>query len=108
MLAFESVLDLEVTLSIDVNATKFVNLTIGSIALNGFNVTTDNLGGSVKSDEKNILYRLQGVIAVVQVAIQSVMSALHIRLPEFQLIDYSIKFDYQDGALGTGIMLTRK
>jgi len=93
-------------LGLQVNATKFVNLTISDINLEKFNVTTDNIG--VKKDEASILYKLQGVIAVIEATINSVLSALHIRLPELQTIDYQVAFDYQDGALGTGIKVASK
>jgi hypothetical protein len=93
-------------LGLQVNATKFVNLTISDINLEKFNVTTDNIG--VKKDEASILYKLQGVISVIEATINSVLSALHIRLPELQTIDYQVAFDYQDGALGTGMKVASK
>jgi hypothetical protein len=51
-------MDLDIALSLNINATKHVNLGIETLALSGFNVTQDNIGGSVKSDEEGILFRL--------------------------------------------------
>ena len=92
--AFESIMDLEIRLSIDVNATKNLNVSIDSITLNGFNVTLDNLGGSVKSDEANILYRLGSTMIFIEAAINHVISSHPIKLPEFQVFDYNVVFDY--------------
>ena len=105
---FTSLLDLDLELSIAVNETKFTNISITSLTMNGFNVTKDNLGGSVKSDEVGILYRLQGLLPVIEVAINHLLAGHAIKLPEFQVIDYTVKFDYQDGAFGTGLMVTPK
>jgi len=35
-------------------------------------------------------------------------SLITFRLPDFQVIDYTAKFDYQDGAFGIGLNLFRK
>ena len=52
VLAFNSILDLDLALSLGINATsKQVKLNIDSMKLTGFNVTQDNLGGGVKKDE---------------------------------------------------------
>ena len=56
--AFDSVLGVTVDLDFSVNATKFINITLDSMNVNSFNVTKDNIGGGVKEDEANILYRL--------------------------------------------------
>lgn len=78
------------------------------MTLTGFNVTKDNVGGGIKSDESGIEFRLAGSMIFVQAALNNVISKLQIVLPELNLIDYTIKFDYQDGALGTGILVTPK
>ncbi|TNV80078.1 hypothetical protein FGO68_gene16659 [Halteria grandinella] len=63
--AFESILDIDVALSLDINqTTNAVQVQLTNLTLSGFNVTVDNLGGSVKSDEAGILYRLGSVIPV--------------------------------------------
>jgi len=106
--AFTSLLDLDMELSIQVNATKHLNVTVEALTLNAFNVTKDNLGGSVAADEAGILYRLQGVMAAVEPVVNDILAAYPIQLPEFKLIDYSIRFEYQDGAFGTGLLVTPK
>ena len=93
-LVFESILSLDVSLYLDINDTKHVNLKFDKMALSGFNVTLDNLGGSIKSDEANILFRLGGVVSVVEAAINTIIAAIPIQLPELSVVDYSIKFDY--------------
>ena len=106
--AFTSLLDLDMELAIQVNATKFLNVTVEGLTLNAFNVTKDNVGGSVAADEASILYRLQGVMDAVEPVVNAILAAYPIQLPELSLIDYSIKFDYQDGAFGTGLLVTPK
>ncbi|TNV79668.1 hypothetical protein FGO68_gene2905 [Halteria grandinella] len=50
---------LDVALSLDINqTTNAVQVQLTNLTLSGFNVTLDNLGGSIKSDEAGILYRL--------------------------------------------------
>ncbi len=107
-IAFESILDLDIALALNINATKHVKLNIDSLSLSGFNVTKDNIGGSIKSDEDGIKYRLAGILTVVQATINTIISKLDIVLPELDLIDYIISFDYQDVAIGTGINVTKK
>jgi hypothetical protein len=106
--AFTSLMDLDLELSIQVNATKYTNVSVEALTLNAFNVTKDNLGGSVAADQASILYRLQGVMAAVEPVVNAILAAYPIKLPELSLIDYSIKFDYQDGAFGTGLLVTPK
>ena len=48
--AFDSLLNLNLGLALTVNATKHVNLSLDALNLNKFNVTKDNIGGSVKSE----------------------------------------------------------
>ena len=93
-LAFECIMDLGIQLSIDVNATKNVNVVIDSLALNAFNVTLDNLKGSVKNDESGILYRLAGSMGLINAAINHLIQSHPIKLPEFQVFDYTVAFDY--------------
>ncbi len=71
-------------------------------------MTQDNIGGAVKEDEHNILERLQTYEGLIEGATNSLLARHPIKLPEFQVIDYTVKFDYQDAALGTGIMVTKK
>jgi hypothetical protein len=78
------------------------------MALNGFNVTKDYIGGSVKGDESGIEFRLASSMLFVQAALNSVISRYPIVLPELELIDYMITLDYQDGAIGTGINVSKK
>lgn len=53
--AFTSLLDLDLELSMQVNATKHLNLEVKTLALNAFNVTQDNLGGAVIAEQEGIL-----------------------------------------------------
>lgn len=106
--AFTSLLDLDLELSLQVNATKYLNITVDGLTLNAFNVTKDNLGGEIAADQASILYRLQGVMAAVVPVVNAILEAYPIQLPELELIDYSIHFDYQDGAFGTGLHVTPK
>ena len=78
------------------------------MSLTGFNVTKDYIGGSIKSDEEGIFFRLASSMIFVEAALNTVISRNPIVLPEFDLIDYVISFDYQDSALGTGINVTKK
>ena len=50
VLAFSSILNLDAMALIAVNASKKVEINLNQVLLTGFNVTTDNLGGSVKAD----------------------------------------------------------
>ena len=93
-LAFESILDLDILLSLEITSTKLVNITIESIVLNGFNVTLDNLRGSVKNDEAGIKFRLTSSMGILQAAFNAIIRRHPVQLPEFQLIDYTVKFDY--------------
>lgn len=109
MVAFESVLDLDILLALGVNQTsKQIKINVDSLQLNGFNVTFDNLGGSVKKDESGIKYRLSGILAAIQGAINFLFKSVPINLPKFTLIDYTLEFDYQDSALGVGLNVLRK
>lgn len=105
---FDSVLDLDVKVAFSINATKFLAIHIDELQLSGFNVTIDNLNGSIKGDESGIKYRLQGILSTIEVVINSIFDNFHIQLPEMKVFDYSIKFQNQDGAFGTGIMVSRK
>lgn len=69
--AFQSRLSLDVDLFLDVNATKFTNISISTLSLTGFIVTKDNLGGSVLADEANIMSRLQTYLYLIEVGINS-------------------------------------
>ena len=93
-LVFESILDLDILLSIDVTSTKLVNITIESVVLNGLNVTLDNLSGNIKKDEAGIQFRLSSSMVIIQAAFNAIIRRHPIQLPEFQLIDYTVKFDY--------------
>ncbi len=109
MIAFESVLELDLLLDIGYNQTiKQIQLNVDDLQLNGLNVTVDNLGGSVKNDESGIKFRLSGVVPVIQREINMFLKNIPINLPEFTLIDYTLKFDYQDSALGLGLNVVRK
>ena len=106
--AFDSIMNLDIALELNINATKHVDLSINSLSLSGFNVTKDYIGGSIKSDEQGIFYRLSGSMIFIRAALNSIISGLNIVLPELNLIDYMISFNYQDSALGTGINVTKK
>lgn len=107
--AFESILDIDVGLSLEVNqTTNAVQVKLTNLTLSGFNVTVDNLGGSIKSDEAGILYRLGGIIAAIEAVMNTVLQNFPISLPQFKTLNYSVKFDYQDGAFGTGLLVTPK
>ncbi len=109
VIAFESVLELDLLLDIGYNQTiKQIQLNVDDLQLNGLNVTVDNLGGSVKNDESGIKFRLSGVVPVLQSEINMFLKNIPINLPEFTLIDYTLKFDYQDSALGLGLNVVRK
>jgi hypothetical protein len=56
--AFDAILDLYAYVDLEVNSTKYFNISVDGIDLHSFNVTMDNLGGAVKADEANILARL--------------------------------------------------
>lgn len=106
---FESILDIDVALSLDINqTTNSVKMQLTNLTLSGFNVTVDNLGGSIKSDQAGILYRLGGIISAIEAVMNAVLANYPINLPEFNAFKYSVKFDYQDSAFGTGIMITPK
>ena len=106
--AFDSIMNLNIALELNINATKHVDLSINSLSLSGFNVTKDYIGGTIKSDEQGIFYRLSGSMIFIRAALNSIISGLNIVLPELNLIDYMISFNYQDSALGTGINVTKK
>jgi hypothetical protein len=107
-IAFNSILNLNLALALNINATKHVHLNIDSLSLSGFNVTQDFIGGSVKSDEQGIYFRLSSAMIFVQAALNNVISRFPIVLPELDLIDYMISFNYQDSALGAGINVSKK
>ena len=106
--AFDSIMNLDLALAFCVNATKHVDLSINSLSLTGFNVTKDYIGGGVKSDEQGIFYRLSSSMIFIRAALNGIISRFNIVLPELDLIDYMISFDYQDSALGTGINVSKK
>ena len=106
--AFDSIMNLDLTLAFSINSTKHVDLSINSLSLSGFNVTKDYIGGGVKSDEQGIFYRLSSSMIFIRAALNGIISRFNIVLPELDLIDYMISFDYQDSALGTGINVTKK
>lgn len=106
--AFNSIMNLDLALAFSINATKHLNLNIESLSLTGFNVTQDFIGGSVKSDEQGIFYRLSSSMIFIQAALNHLISSYPIVLPELDLIDYIISFDFQDSALGTGINVSKK
>jgi hypothetical protein len=106
--AFESVLDLDVDLTFSVNATKYLKINVDELMITKFNVTQDNLGGQIKSDEGGIEYRLNTILGTIEIFMNDLFNSLNLRLPELNLIDYSVKFDVQDGALGTGLLITKK
>jgi hypothetical protein len=106
--AFDSIMNLDLALAFSINATKHVDLSINSLSLTGFNVTKDYIGGGVKSDEQGIFYRLSSSMIFIRAALNGIISRYNIVLPELDLIDYMISFDYQNSALGTGINVTKK
>ena len=109
VVAFESVLDLDILMALSVNQTnRKIIANVDGLQLTGFNVTTDNLGGSIKKNEENIHFRLSGVMVVIQGVINSIISLLPTVLPDFSLIKYTMAFDYQDGGFGIGINVSRK
>jgi hypothetical protein len=109
LIAFESLLDLDLLIALGLNQTaREMTLNIDSLDITRFNVTVDNLGGSVKNDEAGILFRLQSVEAVLSAAINHLLSSHPIPLPELNLIDYTLKFDPQDAALGVALNVFRK
>ena len=109
VVAFESVLDLELLMGLSVNQTsRKIIANVDGLQLTVFNVTTDNLGGSIKKDEENIHFRLSGAMIVIKGVINSIISLLPTNLPDFSLINYTIAFDYQDGGFGIGINISRK
>lgn len=82
--SFDAILDIDVGLSLDINqTTNAVQVQLTNLNLSGFNVTMDNLGGSIKSDEAGILYRLGSVIPAIEAIINEVLVAYLIHLPEF-------------------------
>jgi hypothetical protein len=101
-------MNLDLALAFNINATKHVDISINSLSLTGFNVTKDNIGGGVKSDEQGIFFRLSSSMIFIRAALNSIISRFNIVLPELDLIDYMISFNYQDSALGTGINVTKK
>lgn len=107
-LAFVSLMNLDMEMRLSVNTTKYVNATIEQMNLSTFNVTQDNIGGGVKEDQDNIKYRLQDTIYMIEATANEILESYPLKFPEFQVIDYTMKFDYQDGAFGTGIMVNKK
>jgi hypothetical protein len=101
-------MNLDLALSLNINATKHVDISINSLSLTGFNVTKDYIGGGVKSDEQGIFFRLSSSMIFIRAALNGIISRFNIVLPELDLIDYMISFNYQDSALGTGINVTKK
>jgi hypothetical protein len=72
--AFDSIMKLNLGLAIKINATKHVSIAINSLSLNGFNLTQDYIGGSVKNDEEGIFFRLSSAMIFVQAALNNVIS----------------------------------
>ena len=101
-------MNLDLALSLNINATRHVDISINSLSLTGFNVTKDYIGGGVKSDEQGIFFRLSSSMIFIRAALNGIISRFNIVLPELDLIDYMISFNYQDSALGTGINVTKK
>jgi hypothetical protein len=99
-------MDIDAKVSLQVLPNKTVQMTVNELQITGFNVTQDNCGA--KRDEAGIMTRLNGVMVAVRESVNALVHALAPRLPEFQTFSYSVAFDYQDEAFGTGILITPK
>ena len=93
-LAFTSVVNVDIALALQVNATKHVIVSVEALDLTKFNVTVDNMGGVMQRDQDTIRDRLEGYMYIVKGAINAALGLYHIRLPELQLLDYAVNFEY--------------
>jgi hypothetical protein len=99
-------MDIDADFTLQILANKTVALTFNNLALTGFNVTIDKCG--VKRDEEGIKERLNTIMLAVEASINEFVAKTAPQLPEFNSFNYTVEFDYQDGAIGIGALITPK